>query len=72
MVPTSEVNTLDNEADIFTKPLVPRLFYPLRDAMMNVPLSDSEVLTMGGRGNTAIRSMGGSSERKRAASHRGG
>ena len=49
------VNTLDNEADLFTKPLIPRLFYPLRDALMNVPISDSEILAMGGRGNTGGR-----------------
>ena len=49
------VNTLDNEADLFTKPLIPRLFYPLRDALMNVPLSDSEILAMGGRGNAGGR-----------------
>ena len=53
--PRPYVNTLDNEADLFTKPLIPRLFYPLRDALMNVPISDSEILAMGGRGNTGGR-----------------
>ena len=53
------VNTLENEADIFTKALVPRLFYLLRDALKNVPISDSEVLTMGGRGNAGTSVRGG-------------
>ena len=35
------VNTVDNEADLFTKVLSPRVFYPLRDAIMNVSRADS-------------------------------
>ena len=35
------VNTVDNEADLFTKVLAPRVFYPLRDAVMNVSREDS-------------------------------
>ena len=30
------VNTLDNEADFFTKPLEGKLFFELRDRIMNV------------------------------------
>ena len=35
------VNTVDNEADMFTKVLSPRVFYPMRDAIMNVSRADS-------------------------------
>ncbi len=35
------MNTVDNEADLFTKVPSPRVFYPLRDAIMNVSRSDS-------------------------------
>ena len=35
------VNTADNLADFFTKPLVPRTFLSMRDKIMNVPRSDS-------------------------------
>ena len=35
------VNTADNLADFFTKPLVPRTFLALRDKIMNVPRSES-------------------------------
>ena len=31
------VNTVDNIADFFTKPLEPRVFRAMRDIIMNVP-----------------------------------
>ena len=31
------VATVDNLADFFTKPLSAKVFYPMRDAIMNVP-----------------------------------
>ena len=33
------VNTVDNLADFFTKPLPARVFVPMRDAIMNSPAS---------------------------------
>ena len=33
------VSTVDNLADFFTKPLPARVFFPMRDVIMNVPLS---------------------------------
>ena len=33
------VNTADNLADFFTKPLPARVFVPMRDAIMNCPMS---------------------------------
>ena len=36
------VRTADNYADLFTKPLDPKTFFPLRDLIMNVPLSMRE------------------------------
>ena len=35
------VRTADNLADFFTKPLAPRLFVEMRDAIMNVPSTSS-------------------------------
>ena len=34
------VPSAENISDIFTKPLHSRVFYPLRDRMMNVPTRD--------------------------------
>ena len=36
------VNTVDNEADFFTKPLCSKTFHALRDVIMNVPESQRE------------------------------
>ena len=36
------VSTVDNIADFFTKPLPAKSFYPMRDAIMNVPLHARE------------------------------
>ena len=36
------VNTADNEADFFTKPLCSKVFHAMRDVIMNVPLSQRE------------------------------
>ena len=51
------VNTVDNLADFFTKPLKPRLFYPFRDKIMNIPhgLPDS---VDGGAGDRSSRKCG--------------
>ena len=35
------VNTVDNLADFFTKPLPPNTFTSLRDAIMNIPYASS-------------------------------
>ena len=37
------VATVDNLADFFTKPLSAKVFYPMRDAIMNVPHALREV-----------------------------
>ena len=34
------VASQDNLADMFTKPLASRVFFPMRDRMMNVPHGD--------------------------------
>ena len=36
------MRTADNYADLFTKPLDPKTFFPLRDLIMNVPVSMRE------------------------------
>ena len=36
------VNTADNEADFFTKPLCSKVFHAMRDVIMNVPESQRE------------------------------
>ena len=39
------VSTTDNMADFFTKPLPSKLFFRMRDEIMNVPSSSSDTLT---------------------------
>ena len=40
------VNTADNMADFFTKALSPKSFIPMRDAIMNVPACESDVMSL--------------------------
>ena len=50
------VNTIDNLADLFTKPLTARVFYPMRDAIMNMSSSDDS-LRYGGASEDEDRGM---------------
>ena len=43
------VNSADNIADLFTKPLPASKFYPLRNKVMNVPEQSSQLSSMGSR-----------------------
>ena len=55
------VNTVDNYADFFTKPLPPRQFCVMRDLLMNVPHGQHEYPTCSGNGSdaAAVQPMGG-------------
>ena len=37
------VKSADNVADFFTKPLCSRMFFPMRDRIMNVPVAERKV-----------------------------
>ena len=52
------MSTVDNLADFFTKPLKASVFFPMRDAIMNVSRSESPAL----RASLRVSATGGSCE----------
>ena len=53
------VRTADNLADLFTKPLAGNVFFPLRDRVMNVPLSQRETRYVRNRDSPSSPATGG-------------